>query len=212
MFLKQCKWINRLISISRMKFYADINKDNSSNPRVLFFVHLCLWLQNEQRQFCEEFAPHPGGTNDNDAHSCEPNYIKVQNKIIAKILPVNKFTTPKFLLLLRSMNGYFFSSLLCFALQYMFIQIGSQTWASLSFVPPGLRCAFLAELPLVLIFRSYTKVLNISIWASTQGSLQSQYLFPELEATYSRKSRWGCIAIHQNVCSRSLNQNCQGIS
>ena len=30
-----------------------------------------------------------------------------------------------------------FSWLLCFALQYMFIQIGSQTWASLSFVPPG---------------------------------------------------------------------------
>ena len=31
----------------------------------------------------------------------------------------------------------FFSWLLCFSLQYMFIQIGSQTWASLSFVPPG---------------------------------------------------------------------------
>ena len=30
-----------------------------------------------------------------------------------------------------------FSWLLGFALQYMFIQIGSQTWASLSFVPPG---------------------------------------------------------------------------
>ena len=30
-----------------------------------------------------------------------------------------------------------FSWLLCFALQYMFIQIGSQTWASLSLVPPG---------------------------------------------------------------------------
>ena len=67
--------------------------------------HLCLWLQNEHEwQFREEFAPHPGGTNDNDAHSCEPYYIKVQNKIIAKILPVNKFTTLKFLSLLRSMN------------------------------------------------------------------------------------------------------------
>ena len=30
-----------------------------------------------------------------------------------------------------------FSWLLCFALQYMFIQIGSQTWASSSFDPPG---------------------------------------------------------------------------
>ena len=67
--------------------------------------HLCLWLQNEREwQFREEFAPHPGGTNDNDAHSCEPYYIKVQNKIIAKILPVNKFKTLKFLSLLRSMN------------------------------------------------------------------------------------------------------------
>ena len=66
-------------------------------------------LQNEHEwQFCEEFAPHPGGTNDNDAHACEPNYITVQNKIIAKILPVNKFTTLKFLSLLPSMNGYFF--------------------------------------------------------------------------------------------------------
>ena len=40
------------------------------------FQHLCLWLQNEHEwQFCEEFAPLPGGTNDNDAHACEPNYI-----------------------------------------------------------------------------------------------------------------------------------------
>ena len=36
MFVKQCKCVNRLISDSRMNFYADINKDNSSNPRVLF--------------------------------------------------------------------------------------------------------------------------------------------------------------------------------
>ena len=56
-----------------------------------------------------EFAPHPGGTNDHEDHACEPNNITVQNKIIAKILPVNKFTTLKFLSLLPSMNGYFFS-------------------------------------------------------------------------------------------------------
>ena len=85
----------------------------------------------------KNFAPHPGGTIDNDAHTCEPNHIPVQNKIIAKILPVNKFTTLKFLSLLPSMNGWFFSWLSCFALQYMFIQIGSQRWASLPFIPPG---------------------------------------------------------------------------
>ena len=49
-----------------------------------------------------------GGTNDNDDHACEPNNITVQNKIIAKILPVNTFTTLKCLSLLPSMNGYFF--------------------------------------------------------------------------------------------------------
>ena len=36
MFVKQCKCVNRLISDSTMKFYADIIKDNSSTPRVLF--------------------------------------------------------------------------------------------------------------------------------------------------------------------------------
>ena len=56
-------------------------------------------------QLCDEFAPHPGGRNDNDAHACEPNYITVQNKIITKILPVNKFTILKFLSLFPSMNG-----------------------------------------------------------------------------------------------------------
>ena len=47
--------------------------------------------------------------------------------------------------------------------------------------------------------RGHFQVLNkgacidSSIWASIQGSLQFQYLFPELEVAYSRKSRWGCI-------------------
>ena len=67
-----------------------------------------MTTNEHERQFCEEFAPHPGGTNDNDDHACEPNNITVQNKIIAKILPVNKFTTLEFLSLLSSMNGYFF--------------------------------------------------------------------------------------------------------
>ena len=45
--------------------------------------------------------------------SPRPNYIIVQNNIIAKMLPVNKFTTLEFLSLLPSMNGEFFSWLLC---------------------------------------------------------------------------------------------------
>ena len=75
-------------------------------PRIRAQIELSSTFY--ERQFCEEFAPHPGGTNDNDDHACEPNDITVQNKIIAKILPVNKFTTLKFLSLLPSMNGYFF--------------------------------------------------------------------------------------------------------
>ena len=88
-------------------------------------------------QFYDEFAPHPGGTNDNDAHACEPNYITVQNKIIAKILPVNKFTTLKIFVTPSFNKWVVFSWLLCFALQYMFIQIGSQTFTSLPFELPG---------------------------------------------------------------------------
>ena len=96
----------RCFQLRKKVLRLDATSYQSSDRTV---QHLCLWLQNEhERQFCEEFAPHPGGTNDNDDHACEPNNITVQNKIIAKILPVNKFTTLKFLSLLPSMNGYFF--------------------------------------------------------------------------------------------------------
>ena len=67
--------------------------------------HICFQLQNEHEwQFCEEFAPHPGGKNGNNADACEPSYITVKNEIIPKLLPVNKFTSMKFLSLLPSMN------------------------------------------------------------------------------------------------------------
>ena len=116
--------------------------------------HLCLWLQNEREwQFCEEFAPHPGGTNANDANACEPNYITVQNKIIAKIMPVDKFTTLKFLLLLPSMNGYFF----LFYYVYSAIHVYTDRFADMGIIvirPPWLRCEFLAEAPLVHTFWS----------------------------------------------------------
>ena len=101
--------------------------------------NLCLWLQNEHEwQFCKEFAPHSRRTNDNDAHVFEPNYITVQNKIIAQILPVNIWIYNSEIFVTPSFNEWVvFSWLLRFALQYMFIQIGSQTWASLPFVPSG---------------------------------------------------------------------------
>ena len=96
----------RCFQLRKKVLRLDATSYQSSDRTV---QHLCLWLQNEhERQFWVEFAPHTGGTNDIDDHACEPNNITVQNKIIAKILPVNKFTTLKFLSLLPSMNGYFF--------------------------------------------------------------------------------------------------------
>ena len=87
-----------------------------------------------------------GGTNDNDAHACEPNYITVHNEIIAKILPVNKFRTLKFLSLLPSVNGWFFLDyyvLLCNTCLYRSFHRHGHHWHS----SPWLRCEFLAELP-----------------------------------------------------------------
>ena len=153
----------------------------------------------------------PRGENDNDDHACEPNNITVQNKIIAKILPVNKFTTLKVLSLLPSMNGYFFSWLLCFALQYMFIQICSQTWASLSFVPPRWGANSSQSCRSCSFSGHKQRCSTVLSELRYKVAYNPNTFFPELETTYSRKSRWGCIAIHQNVCSRSLNQNCQGI-
>ena len=99
-------------------------------PKIELSSTFVYDYKNEHEgQFCEEFAPHPGGTNDHDDHACEPNNITVQKKIIAKILPVIKFTTLKFLSLLPSMNGYFFL--------WMGIIMFCSARASLSLVPPG---------------------------------------------------------------------------
>ena len=126
----------------------DATSYQSSDRNVL---HLCLWLQNEHEwQFYKEFAPHPGGTNNNDAHACELNYITVQNKIIVKILPVNKFMTLKFLSLLPSINGQFF-------LDYHVLLRNKtcNTYMGIIVIPPTwLRCKFLAEMRLMLIFWS----------------------------------------------------------
>ena len=70
-----------------------------------------------------------GGTNDNDDHALITSQCKI--KLWQKYcLWINKFTTWNFC-------QAFLQWLLWFALQYVFLQIGSQTWASLSFVPPG---------------------------------------------------------------------------
>ena len=94
-----------------------------------------------------------GGRTTMTDHACESNNITVQNRIIGKILPVNKFTTLKFLSLLPSMNGYFFLIIMfCSA-----IHVYTDRFTDIGIIvirPLWLRCEFLAELPLVLIFWS----------------------------------------------------------
>ena len=66
------------------------------------------------------------------------------------MMPVNKFRTLKFLLILPSMNGQFFLDYyLCSA-----IHVYTDQFADMGIIvirPPWLRCEFLAELPLVRI-------------------------------------------------------------
>ena len=142
--------------------------------------HLCLWLQNEHElQFYEKFSPHPGGTNDNDDHAFEPSNITVQNKIIAKILPVNKFTTLKFLSLLPSMNGYFFLDyyvLLCNTCLYRSVhRHGHHCHSSpLAEVRIPRRAAARAHF---LVIKKGAGQFYLSFETRL---LQFQYLFPEL--------------------------------
>ena len=140
----------RCFQLRKKELRLDATSYQSSERTV---QHLCLWLQNEhERQFCVEFALHPGGTNDNDDHACEPNNITVQNKIIAKILPVNKFTT-FFHSFLQWMGIFFLIIMFCSAI----IHVYTDRLTDMGIIvtrPPWLRCEFLAELPLVLIFWS----------------------------------------------------------
>ena len=98
--------------------------------------HLCLWLQNEhERQLCEEFAPQPGGTSDNDA-------LAEQNIIIKKKIPIHwRKEWQKFF------NGQYFCD--NFILHCDVIWITSMVIIVVR--PPWVRCEFHAELPLVLI-------------------------------------------------------------
>ena len=105
----------RCFQLRKKVLRLDATSYQSSDRTV---QHLCLWLQNEHEwQFCKEFAPHPGGTNDNDAHVCELNKITVQNKIIIKILPMNKFCDSQIFVTPSFNEWAVFSWLSCFALQ-----------------------------------------------------------------------------------------------
>ena len=120
-----------------------------SSDRIV--QHLCLWPENaHERQLCEEFAPHPGGTNDKDAHVCEPICINMYcraNIIIKKKIPIHwrkewqKFQSCKFI-----HGQYFYDNFIlhCDVIRFTGMVI-------IVVRPPWVRCEFLAELPLVLI-------------------------------------------------------------
>ena len=121
---------------------------------------------------------------------------KCKKKIIAKILPVNKFTTLKFLSLLRSMNGQFF-------LDYFVLLCNTCLCRSVRRHGHHCHSFPLTEVPIPRRDAARAHFLIINKGAGqfyqsfdTTGSLHSQYLFPELETTYSGKSRKGCIAVH----------------
>ena len=118
-----------------------------SSDRTL--QHLCLWLENEhERQFCEEFAPHPGGTNDNDNPACE-SQCKI--KLSQKYCPWINLQLWNFCHSFVQWMGIFFLIIMfCSA-----IHVYTDRFTDMGIIvirPPWLRWEFLAELPLVLIF------------------------------------------------------------
>ena len=99
---------------------------------------LCLWPENEhERQLCEEFAPQPGGTNDNDTHFCEPicinMYCRAKHNNQEKYYSFIEGRSDKNFRVVNLFTGSIFAIIL-FCTVMLF---GSQAWSSLSFVPPG---------------------------------------------------------------------------
>ena len=97
---------------------------------------------------------HPGGTNDNDDHACEPNNITVQNKIIAKILPVNQFKLWNFCHSFLQLMGIFFLIIMFCSAIHVYTLDRFTDIGIIVIRPPWLRSEFLADLPLVLNFWS----------------------------------------------------------
>ena len=89
--------------------------------------HLCLWLQNST-----------SGSSAWNSHLTQGGRTTMMTMLVNQITSQCKTKlSQKYCPWINFNEWVFFSWLLCFALQYMFIQFGSQTWASLSLVPPG---------------------------------------------------------------------------
>ena len=109
--------------------------DQSSDRTV---KHLFLWLQHEHGpQFCEEFAPRPGGTNNNETHTCEPIFLIIaeQNIIIKKTTTIEGIKEPR-----QFSELYIYTRIVFFCDNFILhchIILFKGTGTSLSFVPPG---------------------------------------------------------------------------
>ena len=141
----------RCFQLRKKVLRLDATSYQSSDRTV---QHLCLWLQNEHEwQFREEFAPHPGGRTtmmpipvNRITSKCK---IKLSEKYCRWInLQLWNFCHS----FVQWMGSFFLIFMFCSA-----IRIYADRYANMGIIvirPPWLRCEFLAELPLVLIFWS----------------------------------------------------------
>ena len=101
----------------------------------LFSTFVYDQKMSTSRQLCEEIAPQPGGTNDNDAHVCEPICINMCCRAKHNNQEKNPFVEGRSDKNFRVVN-LFKGSILGIILFCTMMLFGSQAWSSLSFVPP----------------------------------------------------------------------------
>ena len=104
-----------------------------------------------------------------------------------------------------------FSWLLYFALQYMFIQIGSQTWASLSFVLPGRGANSSLSCRSCLFSGHKKRCWTVLFELRYNAAYNPNTFFLNCKQRTVGNAVEGALRYIKKVCSKSLNQNCQGI-
>ena len=138
----------RCFQLTRKVLRLDATSYQSSDRTL---QHLCLWLQNEhERQFCEEFAPHPGGRTTMMTMPVNQITSQCKLKLSQKYCPWINLQLWIFChSFLQWMGIFFLIIMFCSA-----IHVYTDRFADMGIIvirPPWMRCEFLAELPLVLI-------------------------------------------------------------
>ena len=130
MFLEQCKCVYRLISDSRMKFYANTINDNS-NPRVLFstFLNCCISRQHQNYHRMKTSlisrTPLPSFLRTRYSQSLRENMLEVTDSP-----QVSTCHSPTELLEFSPNNIIELSSLLRTTAGKSCMYLGSSTWCS----------------------------------------------------------------------------------